>query len=219
MIDRDESTVNDLIYSLETERQLMLVLQEGDFKAIEALSIHIINQNLKSNVPKSRIAQALYITSLRVIQDSKIEKDYESYFIFGDDVSDDEFQSRCVTNFLDLSSRLIEQRTEESADLSSEVIAFIEDNYDKDISLTDVADHFHFSMVYMSKLFKKIVGINFKEYLTSIRVERAKQLLIQGWKVQDVALKVGFNNADSFIRMFKRATDISPGKFQSMSKR
>jgi YesN/AraC family two-component response regulator len=74
-------------------------------------------------------------------------------------------------------------------------------------------------MVYMSKLFKKIVGINFKEYLTSIRVERAKQLLIQGWKVQDVALKVGFNNADSFIRMFKRATDISPGKFQSNSKR
>ena len=219
MIDRDESTVNDLIYSLETERQLMLVLQEGDFKAIEALSIHIINQNLKSNVPKSRIAQALYITSLRVIQESKIEKDYESYFIFGDDVSDDEFQSRCVTNFLDLSSRLIEQRTEESADLSSEVIAFIEDNYDKDISLTDVADHFHFSMVYMSKLFKKIVGINFKEYLTSIRVERAKQLLIQDWKVQDVALKVGFNNADSFIRMFKIATDISPGKFQSNSKR
>lgn len=58
-------------------------------------------------------------------------------------------------------------------------------------------------------------GINFNDYLNNLRIEHAKELLISlDLRVQEIALQVGYLNVNSFIRMFKRASGLTPGEYR-----
>jgi two-component system response regulator YesN len=98
------------------------------------------------------------------------------------------------------------------------VIRFIWDNYDKDINLNVVADHFSKSNSYLSVLFKKETGRNFVDYLTMIKIEKAKELLADNkLKIQDIAIKVGYPNAKHFCMVFKKSVGISPTQYREDS--
>ena len=211
----DKNAKSQLYYNMESEKEMVKILQTGNHNAITALTTHIINQNLKANIPQQRIAQALYITVLRVIQDAHIENNYVNAFTSSKTLSPEIFTAQCIQTLITISNDIMEKNNKENRNFTQEAFDYIRDNYNKDISLTDVADHFQLSMVYMSTLFKKETGVNFKEYLTHMRVEEAKKLLKENYKVHDVAPMVGFHNVDSFIRMFKRITGVSPGKFNN----
>lgn len=91
---------------------------------------------------------------------------------------------------------------------------YIKENYSEDISLDDVADYIAFSKYYLSKLFKEVEGINYKDYLIKVRMEEAKKRLKKGDKIKVVAGEVGYSDRNYFSRAFKKYTGISPGKFQ-----
>lgn len=69
---------------------------------------------------------------------------------------------------------IITKRDEQTSGLISKAKAYIDENYNKDISLDDVSRSIDISPYYFSKLFKEGTGVNFIEYLTNIRIERAK---------------------------------------------
>ncbi|PUU88849.1 helix-turn-helix transcriptional regulator, partial [Halanaerobium sp.] len=91
---------------------------------------------------------------------------------------------------------------------------YIDQNYKDDISLEDVAEYISFSKYYLSKLFKEVEGINYKDYLIKVRMEEAKKRLKNGDKIKVVACEVGYSDRNYFSRAFKKYTGISPGKFQ-----
>lgn len=67
----------------------------------------------------------------------------------------------------------------------------------------------------MSSIFKEKTGINFSEYLNTLRIERAKELLTNiDLRIQDIALQVGYQNVNSFIRTFKRSSGLTPGEYR-----
>ncbi|TBL81158.1 AraC family transcriptional regulator [Paenibacillus thalictri] len=85
----------------------------------------------------------------------------------------------------------------------------------KELSLQHLSDEFGLSPRYVSKLFKDTFGEKFVDYLTAVRMEQAKLLLLQSSSsVQDIADKVGYANAISFIRTFKRIVGQTPGEFR-----
>jgi len=93
-------------------------------------------------------------------------------------------------------------------------------DYSRDISLQDVAGILGITPEYLSQLFKKQTGQNFIEYLTDVRIGKAKELLLDPVnKVQDVAHMVGYQNTDYFIRVFKRCTGLTPGKFRRQAEK
>lgn len=69
---------------------------------------------------------------------------------------------------------------------------------------------------YLSRLFKKKTGINFVDYLTRLRVEKAKEFLaLPALKVYTVAEMVGYENPRYFSRIFKDVTGMSPQDYRS----
>lgn len=115
-------------------------------------------------------------------------------------------------------SDLIDDLSHDANDQKVEIIEmvkeYIKDNYDEDISLEDVADYISFSKYYLSKLFKEVEGINYKDYLIKVRMEEAKKRLKKGKKIKVVASEVGYSDRNYFSRAFKKYTGISPGKYQ-----
>ncbi len=103
---------------------------------------------------------------------------------------------------------------EQKVEIIETVKDYINENYKEDISLEDVAEHISFSKYYLSKLFKEVEGINYKDYLIKARMEEAKKRLKKGDKIKVVACEVGYSDRNYFSRAFKKYTGISPGKFQ-----
>ncbi len=93
---------------------------------------------------------------------------------------------------------------------------YVKEHYaDPDLSLNHLSDKFNLSTRYLSKLFKEEFGEKFVDYLVSVRLEKAKQLLTETKdSIQDIAIKVGYNHAFSFIRMFKNNEGITPGDYR-----
>lgn len=110
----------------------------------------------------------------------------------------------------DLSNNTKEQKVQ----IIETVKDYIEENYQDDISLEDVAEYISFSKYYLSKLFKEVEGINYKDYLIKVRMEAAKEKLKKGEEIKVVACEVGYSDRNYFSRAFKKYTGISPGKYQ-----
>lgn len=98
------------------------------------------------------------------------------------------------------------------------VIEFMEKNYDKDITLESVAEKFRMSPFYLSKIFKQESGENFIDYLTLIRVDKAKKFLSDPLNnVKDVCYMVGYNDPNYFTRVFKKKCELTPSEYRRNS--
>ncbi len=93
--------------------------------------------------------------------------------------------------------------------------AYIQERHSRELTLRQVAASVGASPFYFCKLFKKSVGINFAEYVSRVRVERAKQLLLNpNLHVSEIAYEVGFQSLPHFNRMFKRILGQSPTAYR-----
>lgn len=96
---------------------------------------------------------------------------------------------------------------------------FIEQNYaDPDLSLNTVAAQANLSASHFSVVFSQETGRTFKECLTEIRINKAKELLrMTGLRSADIAYQVGYNDPHYFSSVFKKHTGLSPSEFRSQS--
>ena len=96
---------------------------------------------------------------------------------------------------------------------------YIKDNLDKVITLESVADNIGMSKTYFSKLFKKKTGFCFSDYLTSVRMAEAANLLNHtNLSVTEIALKCGYNDSAYFTAIFRRRNGITPLKYRNSTK-
>lgn len=100
-----------------------------------------------------------------------------------------------------------------------DIVNYIKGNYQRELSLTEVAAHFNYSRTYFSKFFKKNMGTNFSDYLSLVRIEHAQNLLINSeWTILDIALSSGFNNVRTFFGAFEKYHQMSPSEFRKKRK-
>ena len=93
---------------------------------------------------------------------------------------------------------------------------FISEHQAEELSLDQVAKSVHTSKFYFCKMFKKVTGINFTDYLSRVRTERAKSLLLnRNLRISEIAYEVGFQSLTHFNRVFKRILGKSPTDYRS----
>ena len=93
---------------------------------------------------------------------------------------------------------------------------YIDRNYKNDISAKDVAGILGYSDVYFSKVFKQLFDDNFINYLTKVRIDRAKVLLKDvSFNIKEVGKSVGYADSNYFTKVFKRSIGISPSEYRS----
>lgn len=94
--------------------------------------------------------------------------------------------------------------------------AFIEQNHSEDISLGAVAKAVNTSTFYFCKMFKKATGLNFTEYVSRVRIEKSKNLLLNpNLRVSEIAYEVGFQSLTHFNRVFKKIVGQSPTEYRA----
>ncbi|MCM3748808.1 response regulator [Paenibacillus pasadenensis] len=116
--------------------------------------------------------------------------------------------------------RLFWQQVETAAEGSGlrpemvKAMRYVEDHLKESISLRVVAEHIHLNPSYVSELFKKELGINFTDYVSKRRIERAIELLRKrNYSNLELAEAVGVYNEKYFCTLFKKITGTSPQKF------
>ncbi|MGO4374539.1 helix-turn-helix domain-containing protein, partial [Paenibacillus sp. MCAF20] len=100
-------------------------------------------------------------------------------------------------------------------DLMERIRRFIQENI-KDITLQTVADHVNLHPVYVSNLFKLETGENFSNYVLRLRMEKAVQLLKhRDLKINQIALEVGYQKPQYFIKLFKTQYGMTPQEYKN----
>ncbi|MGQ5390543.1 helix-turn-helix domain-containing protein [Paenibacillus sp. M.A.Huq-84] len=96
---------------------------------------------------------------------------------------------------------------------------YLQNQYMNDISLDSCADHTGLNPVALSKTFKQVTGKNFIDYLTELRMGKAKELLVDTeLKINDVAVQVGYQHS-YFNRIFKKQEGITPSQYREMARK
>jgi AraC-like DNA-binding protein/ligand-binding sensor protein len=97
---------------------------------------------------------------------------------------------------------------------------FIVEHQTEELSLEQVAKSVHTSKFYFCKMFRKATGINFTDYLSRVRTERAKNLLLNpNLRISEIAYEVGFQSLTHFNRVFKRILGQSPTDYRNQLSR
>lgn len=100
------------------------------------------------------------------------------------------------------------------------ITAYVDQNYSEDITIDSIASYIGISYSYLRKLFKEATGSNLADYINDLRIQKAKQLLIEtNYKIGTIAEMCGFNHERSFSRAFSQAEGMSPGKYKSLQKK
>lgn len=98
---------------------------------------------------------------------------------------------------------------------------YVESNYsDRDLSLDQVAEHTGISPAYLSRLFKEEMGVSFVDYVRDIRLSNCKYLLATTEiPITDIGFQAGFNSMQSYYRVFKKQTGLSPGSYRQANRK
>ncbi len=110
---------------------------------------------------------------------------------------------------------------DQEVDIVDQVLAYVRDNYQYDMTLTDLASRkFFMNSSYLSRLFKARTGRTFSRYLISYRMEQAAKLLQnEDFRISDVAQYVGYNDTSYFIQTFKKYYDQTPEQYRTELKK
>lgn len=98
----------------------------------------------------------------------------------------------------------------------SSITSYLEENYEKDISLENLAKTFGYSAEHLSRMFRKYAKVNFKSYLQNVRLEYArKELLNKDKKISEIAVNVGFADSRAMAKAFKKQYGILPKEYRN----
>lgn len=98
--------------------------------------------------------------------------------------------------------------------------SYVEDHLDQNITLANVAENLYLSPTYFSRLFKQRTNYTFSAWLAEQRILRAQRYLDEtNLSIADIATQVGYREANSFTRLFKQTTGISPTEYRKTNKK
>ena len=127
----------------------------------------------------------------------------------------DEIQQWFVNKISAACRDVVSSREKQSSSSVERAKNFIMERYNKDISLDEVSKEVDISPYYFSKLFKEETGENFIEYLTSIRINKAKQLITgSDMSMKEICTEVGYSDPNYFSRIFKKNVGVTPTEYK-----
>jgi AraC-like DNA-binding protein len=215
-------------YSLETEQQLINFTKAGDFEKAEAIVNEIFNENFSNSNLSIEMTKCLIfdIVGTLVKTIGEVGSNKENPFV--EELYPIERLTKCE-NIVDMKIELIsilksvcchvnKNKKKHNIALRDEIIDFVNTNYNYiDLDVSMIANKFNLNQSYLSTFFKESSGQGLLDYISKVRVDKAKELLREKCTtIAETAAKVGFCNSNTFIRTFKKYEGITPGKYKEM---
>ena len=221
---KEEGVSESRAFFHEKENALLSRVRAGDVKQAKALLNELIGHVLFSQRGKMENVQlmAVELTTLlsRVAMDGGAATDkiygLNSQYLTRILVQQDQEElcyllQEVVENFME---SMFTQRDQGNPHIRK-ALRYIAANYPQKLTLQHVAGEIGISPNHFSALFHKTVGISFRDYLSQVRVEESKRLLLYtDYSLADIAAAMGFPDQSNFSKVFKRITGMSPGKYR-----
>jgi len=118
-----------------------------------------------------------------------------------------------------VSNRIVVEQDNAELPVVTKARQYIQQHQGDELSLGQVARAVNTSSFYFCKLFKKATGLNFTDYVSRVRIEKAKNLLLNpNLRISEIAYEVGFQSLTHFNRVFKRILGESPSDYRAQLK-
>jgi two-component system response regulator YesN len=194
-------------------------------KEIDRLFEKYINRTLKPlNYVDNLCLHILFTVSRYVEKTSTGIEDIFTYYDFKDIFRFDTIAAKkdCLVKFL-ANIRVSFNNGSKSSirKIVVKILEYIDKNYcNSNISLNLIAEEFYKSSVYVSKLFKAETGENFIDYVTNLRIKKARGLLLDSLNLKafEISQIVGYNDVSHFSKLFKKYTGLSPIEYRERSR-
>lgn len=220
-----ENQVSSSHYTIGEENQMINYLLQGDKdKALEHYR-GIIKKNVDSRISEHSLKELylqLYNTAVRVINRRHMniyDLMGESHINISAQVGDmhidvlDQYMALVFDKTLNATAK------NNSINDINNIQQYLEAHYTEELYLDSLAETFGKSANYLSKYIKKNLGVSFQAYISTLRIEKAKELLSTSNKsVIAIAEEVGFNSRHPFIRKFKILEGVTPSEFRKLHK-
>lgn len=173
---------------------------------------------LSDTAKRNKIIEALVLASHASRVDGMEEIDYFDYTCHINtlmELRDNELIEWAFQKFIDITGYV---KKHNAIDYSNKIVQatkeYLEANYSEEISLEDAAEQVNISPQYFSKLIKKNTGFNFIDWLSMLRVKKAKELLTNSsLTVKEVCFMVGYKDPNYFSRIFKKRIGMTPSEY------
>lgn len=127
-----------------------------------------------------------------------------------------EIRAWFLSHMTEAAENIANRQDEESDDLVARTRKYIDEGYNEDISLDEISRNNDVSPYYLSRLFKEETGETFMEYLTGLRIEKAKELMSDSdMAMKDICSAVGYFDPNYFSRVFKKKTGMTPTDYRA----
>ncbi|NRD77923.1 response regulator [Bacillus sp. BRMEA1] len=121
---------------------------------------------------------------------------------------------REITHFLKRIKRTSEQNHSNSI---YEIEKYLQANFDRDVKLQEISQHFYLSREYISRRFKQEFNVNISDYIVNIRIETAKSLLKNSHlKIYEIANMIGYQDDKYFRKVFKKVEGFTPNEYRAL---
>ena len=224
--------VDDRVYDIK-DGDLFVINQFEAHKVVASKSgvfsryiLHVHPAFIYTNSQGEVTLSACFFASDKITKISPAREELENLVaLFEDmhrerDYGDDVYKRLRATEILLETNRLFATHRTPKADAFrhkavQRAIDYINSNYESTLSLEAVAKSAFVSPAQLSRLFNRYCGTTVTKYIAGKRITEAKKLLAEGKSVTDTALSCGFNDYANFIRTFKKAVGVPPGKYRS----
>lgn len=225
VIEIDECNVNEPQIAMKIEPSLEQ-LTEAIIGGEETQAITIVEesiQEIRNNHYFPASVQSKLTEMINVIWNKKHpEIQNESKEIVVDKISTiclDEIEELLKEGVRAASEKWKKQAENKENILCERMVTYMEEHIDKAIGIKEIADSIGMSVSLASQIFKEKTADTIYGYLTKLRIEKAEELLLNtDKKVATIALEVGYQHENSFIRVFRKYKNTTPGKYREMLK-
>ena len=216
MMDRPGSI--SIYYPAEAERSIIHSLRLGDIERIELELEEFFNLIREKNESESDLLNCclvLYFEIYRTLLETNIVFNLEAF----SNITWNENNTVASLKSAFHEITRVAVRLMGSDRLTNTIVAraasFIDEYYMDNLTLDSVAKEVHVSPPYLSRMFKQCLQINFVDYIHTVRINQAKQLLSNTYfRIQDIALDVGYSSDKYFAQVFKRITGRTPSEYR-----
>ncbi len=207
------------------EKHLLEAIRLRKSEAYDYFSMIMNNiRSMSDSTKRNKILEILILSSHAVSLDNQDYSKLLDSIHLANELAKLEGEAIIEIGFKTFIQMTSDVKPQSNIDYSNHIVQatkeYLENHYADDISLEDIAEQVNISPQYFSKLIKKTTGFNFIDWLSMLRVKKAKELLTStDLTVKEVCFMVGYKDPNYFSRIFKKRIGITPSEYVSKMRR